>query len=113
MMEEAGEGVGDDPADNLPDPDNFRAEATQAVLQCLHDCKAAGTLGTKGKHCHNTIQLDIRDDLSNNHYWKRGAAGVKVKETNSQICYFSRESPCNGTNIALVHFWVLWQDKHI
>jgi len=112
VTEEA-EGVGEDLADNLPDPDNFREEATKAVLQCLHDCKAAGTLGTKCKHAHNTMQLDLQDDLGNDHYWKRGAAGVKIKATNSQICYFSRSSPCNGTNIALLHFWVLWQKNNI
>ena len=112
VTEEA-EGVGEDLADNLPDPDNFREEATKAVLQCLHDCKAAGTLGTKCKHAHNTMQLDLQDDLGNDHYWKRGAAGVKIKATNSQSCYFSRSSPCNGTNIALLHFWVLWQKNNI
>ena len=102
--------MGEDPASNLPDPDNFREEATQAVLQCLHDCKAAGTLGTKCKHDHNTLEIDIQDDLQKDHYWKRLAGGVKLKATKSQIVYFSRPTPCNGTNIALVAFWVLWQN---
>ena len=97
----------EEPASDLPDPETWRAEAIESCLQCLKDCQACGTLGMKEKHNHNHAQIDVQDDLSNSIHWKGSRAGTRFKG-GSQICYFARETPCNGTNVALVSIWVLW-----
>ena len=94
-------------------PESFRARAKQAVLDCLSLCKEAGTLGTKGKHQHPMPAVDLGDNLVLSTYWTRPASGVKVKrdgEKQQQIAYFSRPTPCCGTNIALVALWVFSSD---
>jgi hypothetical protein len=103
------------PTSDLPDPESWRAEAKEKVLQTLKDCKECGTLGRKEKHDHNHVLIDVQGDLSNSIHWKASRAGTRLKEGNkagTQICFFSRETPCNGTNVALVAIWALWlQDQ--
>ena len=100
------------PTSTLPNPEGWRAEAIEKCLQCLKDCKECGTLGLKEKHDHNHAVIDAKDDLSNSIHWKGSRAGTRVKEGKKpgpQICYFARDTPCNGTNVTLVSLWVLRQ----
>ena len=92
--------------DLLPDRDAFFDMVVKDVLECLETCKAAGTLDTKGKHDHEHAcdTFELRDGLTWNTYWSRKAAGLKLE--NKQINYFSRETPCCGTNIVLLKHWV-------
>ena len=68
-------------------------------------------MGRKEKHDHNHVMIDVQDDLSNSIHWKGTKAGTRLKDgskAGTQICFFSRDTPCNGTNVALVSIWVLW-----
>ena len=88
VTEEAGVGMGEDPASNLPDPDNFREEATQAVLQCLHDCKAAGTLGLSANMITTHWRLTSRMTYKRTTTGSVRPGGVKLKATKARLSTF-------------------------
>ena len=100
----------EDPEDPIGDMggdrDAFHEMVVKDVLKCLETCKAAGCTHVKGKHDHTQAHesYELKDDLSWNIYWSRNAASVKKGK--QQICYFSRPSPCCGTNIVLARHWV-------
>ena len=96
-----------DPSLNLADPEHARESATNLILGCLEKCQAAGTLGCKGRHSHEYRPIEMGTDLQLCIYWSRNAAAVKRKKDDVHIGYFSRTTPCNGTNIILMEHWVL------
>lgn len=100
---------GQDPNGNLVDPDGLRSHAIKEILQCLRACCEVGTLNTKGKHEHQYEPLNY--DLGERRwsvYWSRKAAGVKELRDKkwAELVYFSRQTPCCGTNLVLAKIWV-------
>ena len=98
-----------DPNGDLVDPDSFRSYAIKEILQCLRACNEVGTLNTKGKHEHQYEPLSY--DLGERRwsvYWTRKAAGVKELRDKrwTELVYFSRQTPCCGTNLVLAKVWV-------
>lgn len=88
--------------------ESLREKVALEVQDCLKRCEASGELCVKGKHQHEQAEIKVGDGLQLSIYWSRNAVGLK-KEINgkmAQVCYFSRTSPCCGTNIILAKYWV-------
>ena len=88
--------------------ESLREKVALEVRDCLKLCEASGEFCVKGKHQHEMAQIDVGDGLQLSIYWSRNAVGLK-KEIDgkwTQVCYFSRTSPCCGTNIILAKYWV-------
>lgn len=103
----------DPPAGETPENANLREEVTQEVFNALMLCWKAGECEKKGKHAHAMPVIDGKvANLSSDVYWTRNAVGVKKKMENkkggSHICYFSRHTACNASNIILAKRWVSW-----
>jgi hypothetical protein len=94
------------PSSDFPDRDAFHEMVVQDVLKCLRTCEGAGTLNVKGRHAHahDHDEFEMRDGLAWNIYWSRKCASVKKGK--QQVNYFSRSTPCCGTNIVLARHWV-------
>ena len=90
----------------------MRAAVTKEVLSCLKTCQQAGEMMAKGKHQHALPEVGLvgEDNLQLSVYWSRKSVGLKKwdKKANkwNQVVYFSRDSPCCGTNLVLAKYWV-------
>ena len=76
----------------------------------IHDClRCCEEHDSTGKHQHDVASL-LHDNAQLSTYWTRGAVGVKVRESVSeawkQVAYFSRQTPCVGTNCIIAKKWV-------
>lgn len=90
--------------------ESLREQITLEVKACLQLCKDSGDYCAKGKHSHAHPEIDCGDDgeLQLSTYWSRNAVGIKkmINGKPAQISYFSRTSPCTGTNLLLAKYWV-------
>ena len=95
--------------ETFPDLEDMRAEVTKEVLTCLKTCDQAGELQAKGKHNHQLPEV-CAENLQLSVYWSRNSVGLKKWDTKAkkwnQCVYFSRDSPCCGTNLVLAKHWV-------